>query len=214
MPADFSRTLLVAKGDQIGTAFLHSHSGRWYWVTSRSFLRATPQDTIIAYYAGRPLPISIHVLNALTATDEVAVFEIPGMNIPAATPATPDALIRDTIVEAAQGWLLSYPMQLVADVLPNMLPKPFVTRATIAAVNYDTQLLPTVYYMDGQYHRGCTGAPVYAGNSAGHLRLIGIAIEPITEALGADPKLQVNSGLFRVAPLWLADAIIEASQRH
>jgi hypothetical protein len=92
-----------------------------------------------------------------------------------------------------------------------MLPKPFVTRATIAAVNFDTQLLPIVYYMDGQFHRGCAGAPVYAGNSAGQLRLIGIALDPITEPIGGDPKLQTSAGLIRAAPLWIANAIIDAN---
>jgi hypothetical protein len=84
-------------------------------------------------------------------------------------------------------------------------PYPLLKHAYLSAQND----APAMFYFDGMCNKGFSGGPVFAPNSNGNLRLIGVVSARLKETDAANSE--ANSGIFLAYSVRYAESLIDAN---
>ncbi len=204
-PDDFRSVLMLSdgKGHQ-ASGFVLDRNGRQYVVTAKHFAKYMKgRDSVDIFvnggWARSPTTLVGHGKGEL----DISVFTFARPTLTGSVSQTPILSSADTIGAGCDVWSLGFPLGYMFDDPSRNYPYPLLKHGYLSTQNGD----PILYYFDGFCNPGFSGCPVYAVNTQGSLRLVGVVSSRIRES--DDPKSESNSGIYVAYSARYAQVLID-----
>ncbi len=202
---DFRSVLMLndGKGHQ-ASGFILVRNGREYVVTARHFANyMIGKDSVEVFVDGGWVRSPTRLVGHGTRELDISVFTFTGTTITPSFDPTPIVSSSDTMNVGCEVWTAGFPLGYLFDDPTRNYPYPLLKHGYLSAENGD----PILYYFDGFCNPGFSGAPVFALNSQGRLRLVGVVSSRLKES--DDPKAEANSGIYVAYSARYAEVLID-----
>ena len=204
---DFRSVLLLGDGKgHLGSGFALIRNGRQYVVTSKHFASyMSGTDTVQVFVNGGWIKSLTRLVGHAKGEVDISVFTFARATLPNTLDQTTPISDNDTLNPGCDAWYLGFPLGYMSDDPSRNYPYPLLKHAYLSAEND----APMLFYFDGLCNRGFSGGPVFAPNSNGALRLIGVVSARLRETDAANSE--ANSGIFIAYSARYAEAIIDGN---
>ncbi len=202
---DFRSVLMLSdgKGHQ-ATGFVLIRNGRQYIVTAKHFAKyMTGRDSADIFVNGGWIRSPTRLVGHGKGELDISVFTFAKPTIAKSFDLTPIVSSGDTISAGCEVWTLGFPLGYMFDDPSRNYPYPLLKHGYLSTENGD----PILYYFDGFCNPGFSGGPVYAFNTQGSLRLVGVVSSRLRET--NDPNIETNSGIFLAYSARYAEVLID-----
>ncbi len=202
---DFRSVLMLSdgKGHQ-ASGFVLIRNGRQYVVTAKHFAHyMTGRDSVDIFVSGGWIRSPTRLVGHGKGELDISVFTFAKPTIAKAFDLTPIVSSGDTIDAGCEAWTLGFPLGYMFDDPSRNYPYPLPKHSYLLTENGD----PILYYFDGFCNPGFSGGPVYAFNTQGNLRLIGVVSSRLKET--NNPNVETNSGIFLAYSAKYAQVLID-----
>ena len=202
---DFRSVLMLSDGrGHQASGFILMRNGTEYIVTAKHFAKyMTGRDSVEIFVNGGWVRSPTRLVGQGKGELDITVFTFTKATVAKSFDQTPIISSSDTLGSGCEVWSLGFPLGYMFDDPTRNYPYPLLKHGYLSTQNGD----PILYYFDGFCNPGFSGAPVFAVNSQGKLRLIGVISSRLKES--DDPKAEANSGIFLAYSARYAQVLID-----
>jgi hypothetical protein len=202
---DFRSVLMLSDGrGHQASGFILMRNGKEYIVTARHFASYMKgKDSVEVFVNGGWVRSPTRLVGHGKGELDISVFTFTKATVAKSFDQTPIISSADTLGAGCEVWSLGFPLGYMFDDPTRNYPYPLLKHGYLSTQNGD----PILYYFDGFCNPGFSGAPVFAVNTQGSLRLIGVISSRLKES--DDPKAEANSGIFLAYSARYAQVLID-----